>query len=129
MITRILKYLTAALALGLIVFVSVFSSGTAIWLGFAFAIAITAVAAADLAFAAYKRRWLAFAAAAATAPIAGFLIVASQVFEDASVSWLMVISAGAIGLLSLGEAGLPRRAVAREVGLYEFPRAEDRLAG
>ena len=56
------------------------------------------------------------------------LIVSSLIFEDASLGWLMAIGGGAIMLVSLGEAGLPRRAVAREVGLYEFPRAEERVA-
>lgn len=128
MVTRILKYLTAALALWLIIGVTAFSSGTGIWLAFGAAIAITAVSTADMAFAALKRRWLAVAAAAATVPLAVFLIVASLVFEDASISWLMAISGGAIILVALGEAGLPRRAVAREVGLHEIPRSEDRMA-
>lgn len=132
--TRVLKYLTALLALWLIVEVSVFPSGAALWIAFATGIAIGAVAFADVAFGVAEGRRIAPGMAAATGLLAAFLILASFVFEGASLSWLMAIAGGVIEALALAAVGLPRLHVSSELaklpspGEEERPREEARLA-
>jgi hypothetical protein len=104
--TKILKSVTALLGLWLIVAVSVFSSGTALALAFATAIAITAVASTDAALAYVKSRRV--STSVATAGLAAFLIVASLVFEGASLGWLMAIAGGAVQALALVAIASPR---------------------
>src|SRR5262249_5103150 len=96
MMSRILKYLEALLGLWLIVEVSVFPSGAALWIAFATAIAIAALAAVDAGTGFVQSRLLAPALATGTALLGGFLILASLLFDHASLSWLMAVAGGAI---------------------------------
>ncbi|MGH3032967.1 MAG: hypothetical protein ACRDON_00235 [Gaiellaceae bacterium] len=104
--TKILKSITALLGLWLVVEVSVFSSGVALAIAFATAIAITAVALADVVLTYVRSRRV--STAVATAGLAAFLIVASLVFEGASLGWLMAIAGGAVQGLALVAIASPR---------------------
>jgi hypothetical protein len=122
-----LKYLTALLALWLIVEVSAFPSGAAHWIAFATAVALSAVALGDSVFSALRRRMVAASTATATALLSGFLIIASLVFVHASVSWLMAIAGGVIELLALSELVLPARVRLVALNLGEDGRVEQRI--
>jgi hypothetical protein len=114
-LNTILKSATAALGLWLVVSVSVFSSGPALALAFATAIALTSVAAVDAGYSAARGRRYSAAVAAATAAGSAFLIVASLIFEGASLGWLMVIAGSAVQagvILTLAATGSRRAAVA-----------------
>ncbi len=119
---RTLKYVMGALGLWLIVAVSVFGSRTALWLAFGTAIAIALVAATDIVVGIRRETALARVATAATGALAIFLVVASLVFEGASMSWLMVVGGGVVELMALGTLGLQGRPVATKVTARPEPR-------
>lgn len=104
--TKILKSVTALLGLWLIVAISVFPATAALWIAFATAVAITAVASADVALEAVRRRRV--SSAVATASLASFLIIASLVFESVSLGWLMAIAGGVIEAVALAALAFPR---------------------
>ena len=105
---RILNLGNAALGAWLIVAISVFPRSAALWLAFATAIAITAVSAASTGVNVFRRRYVEGAVAAATVGLGAFLIVASLVFERASLGWLMAIAGGVVEAMALG-AFVPTR--------------------
>lgn len=104
--TKILKSVTALLGLWLIVEISVFPSGAALALAFATAIALTATASADAVFEYVRNRRV--GTAVATAGLGAFLIIASLVFEGASLGWLQAIAGGAIEFAALAAIAAPR---------------------
>jgi hypothetical protein len=108
MTSKVLKWITGLLGLWLIVEMSVFGAGVALWIAFATAIAIALGGIIDFGVDVAHRDSLAAAGAAATVLLAAFLIVASLVFEGASTSWLMVTAGGVTEVLSLGALGLSR---------------------
>lgn len=117
---KLLKYVTALLALALIIAVSVFGTGAALWIAFGTAIAMTLVAGADLAVSAGRRDPLSSTAAAGTLVLAAFLIVATLIFEGVSMSWLLAIAGGTIELLALG---VPVRSEAERAAEVAAPQA------
>lgn len=124
MVTRILKYLTALLGLWLVIEISVFPTGAALWIAFATALAAGLVALADFGFCIAERRVLASGTAATTALLSAFLVVASLVFPGASMGWLMAIAGAVIVTLALGAVGLPRLHVS--AGVVAFPERGER---
>ena len=107
---RVLNYLIGALAVWLIVAINVFPESAALWLAFATAIAITAFASAAVAFALARGQRLVPALYTGVGGLAAFLIVASLVFEGASLGWLQAIAGGVIEFAVLGALALPSRA-------------------
>ena len=121
---KVLKFLMGLLGLWLIIAVSVFSSGPALWIAFGTAIAITVVAITDSAIDVYRRDPLSSSASAVIALGAGFLIIATLLFEGAAVRWLVGISGGAIVLFALAPLCVlyvRRRKVAVPVQTAEMP--------
>lgn len=118
--SKILKSVTALLGLWLIVEISVFSSGVALAIAFATAIAITTVASADAIVEFAKARRV--STSVATAALGAFLIIASLVFEGASTGWLMAIAGGAVEAFALTALAVPRLRV-RVVAVPQAPRA------
>jgi hypothetical protein len=108
----LLRYSLAVLGVALIVGISVFPAGAAIWIAFATAVAITAVAATDTAVEYLSGRMLAAGLAAATTAGAVFLIIASLLFEGVSRGWLMVVAGGTIEFVALASGSARRRAAA-----------------
>lgn len=113
--SKVLKWITGLLGLWLIVQISVFGAGVALWIAFATAIAIALVGVFDFGVDVAHRDSLAAAGAVTTILVAAFLIVASFVFERASTSWLMVTAGGVIEVLALGALGLSRPTRGAEV--------------
>lgn len=122
--SRILKYAVALLGLWLIVAVSVFPAGSALWIAFATAIAIAVVAGVDAVAGFAQRRLLSPALATVTAVLGALLVVASLVFENASLAWLMAIAGGAIEAIALSAIGLPSLGRAMQPESREEPRIE-----
>lgn len=102
---NLLRYSLAALGAALIVGISVFPAGAALWIAFATVVAITAVAATDTVVEYVNGRTIRAGLAAATTLGASFLIVASLLFEGVSRGWLMVVAGGAVELVALASAG------------------------
>jgi hypothetical protein len=121
-----LKYATALLGLWLVVAVSVFPAGAALWLAFATAVAITAAAIADAAVGLAARRALATGTATATAALGAFLVVASLVFPGISMEWAMAIGGAVVISLALGAAA-PSGRGAEEALSLPSPRHEGAL--
>lgn len=111
--SKVLKWINALLGLWMIVEISVFGIGVALWIAFATAIAIVGVV--DFGVDVARRDSLAAAGAVATVVLASFLILASLVFEGASRSWLMVTAGGVVEMFALGALGLSRPARGAEV--------------
>ncbi len=108
--SKVLKFLMGLLGLWLIITISVFNTGPALWIAFGTAIAITLFAVTDFAVDVAPRDAIAATGAVATVLLASFLIVASLVFEGASTSWLMATPGGVVELFALGALGLSRPA-------------------
>lgn len=106
--SKVLKWITALLGLWLIVEISVYGAGVALWIAFGTAIAIALVGVIDFGVDVARRDSLAAVGAVATILVAAFLIAASLVFEGASTSWLMVTTGGVIEVVALGALGLSR---------------------
>ncbi len=124
--SKVLKWITALLGLWLIVEISVFGAGVALWIAVATAIAIALVGVIDFGIGVAHRDALAASGAVATVLLAAFLIVASLVFEGASTSWLMVTAGGVTEALALGALGLPRpRSGAEVVAVPEAASREE----
>jgi len=129
MLSRILKYTQALLGLWLIVEISVFPSGAALWIAFATAIAFTAVAAVDAFVGFLRGRLLPPILAVGVVLLGGFLMAATLVFEHASATWLVAIAGGAVEACALTAIGLPRLRVRAEVEAEAAaPTPESRLA-
>lgn len=130
-LSKAAKYLLALLGLGLIVSITVFPAGAALWIAFAAAIGTATVGAADTALSVLERRLVASLLAVGVTLSAGFLILATLVFEAASLNWLVAIAGGAIELAALTALTVPRirpgvRVEAQPAG--ETQREEPRLA-
>ena len=119
---NLLRYSLAALGVALIVGISVFPAGAALWIAFATAVAITAVAAADTAVEYLAGRRALAGLAAATTLGASFLIVASLVFEGVSRGWLMVVAGGTIEFVALAVGARRPRAVAAAAPVSDASR-------
>ncbi|MBI3648631.1 MAG: hypothetical protein HY240_07785 [Actinobacteria bacterium] len=115
-----------AAGLWLIVEISVFGAGVALWIAFATATAIAIIGVIDFGADVARRDPLAATGAVATVLLASFLIVASLVFEGASTSWLMVTAGGVVQVFALGALGLsrPTRGV-RAVAAAGYESRED----
>lgn len=124
--TKVLKWTTAALGLWLIVEVSVFGEGVALWIAFGTAVTIALLGVIDFGVDIARRDALGATGAVATVLLAAFLIVASFVFDGASMSWLMATAGGVIEALALGALALSGRTRA-EVALAapETPAREE----
>jgi len=105
-LSKVLKWLTALLGLWLIVEISVFPVVPALWIAFAAAIAIALVGVIDFGVAVARRDSISAVGATVTVLLAGFLIVASLVFDGASRSWLMATAGGVTEVLALGGLAL-----------------------
>ena len=116
---KVLKYITGLLGLWLIVEISVFGAGAALWIAFATAIAVAVVGVIDFGVSVAHRAAVSSVGAALTVVLAAFLIVASFVFEGASTSWLMATAGGVTQLLALGALGFSRPRAVAEVAAAE----------
>jgi len=112
---KLSKYFIGSLGVALVVGISVFPNSVALWLAFAIAIAVTAVASADAAVSSIRGQRLAAGASTAIAAGGAFLIVASLIFEGVSLGWLQAIAGATVTFVSLGVAALPQRRAALSV--------------
>ncbi len=115
--SKVLKFLMGLLGLWLIITISVFNTGPALWIAFGTAIAITLFAVTDFAVDVYRRDAIASGASALIALGAGFLIIATLIFEGAAVQWLVGIFGGAIGLIALAPLCVAHLRRRREVAV------------
>jgi hypothetical protein len=101
-LSRALKWVTAFLGLWLIIEISVFAASPALWIAFGTAIAIALVGVIDFGVAVARRDSISAAGATVTVLLAGFLILASLIFDGASRGWIVATAGGVTEVLALG---------------------------
>ncbi len=122
---KVLSYLVGALGVWLIVAINVFPDAAALWLAFGTAVAITSLASVGAAVAFARGQRLIPAVLTAVTGLGAFLIVASLIFEGASLGWIQAIAGGAIEFVVLGALAAPSTA---RPALAAVPASAERKA-